>query len=124
MLVPGTSEGAAVAAVVAAAPYGRAAIDTLSRLLENKPVRVLVHDPPLDKHGRALATLYAEGHDVGLELIRKGYALAYTVYPFPAMTMYVEAQEHARAERAGLWANPDMATRADALAAGWRRQTP
>ncbi len=107
-----------------AAPYGRAAIDALRKMVEHKPARVLLHDPPKDKHGRTLAALYVEGHDVGLELLRRGHAMVYTVYPFAGMAMYLEQQEHAKAEQLGLWANPDMVARAEALSAEWRKVSP
>ncbi|WP_438025869.1 hypothetical protein [Sorangium sp. So ce233] len=50
--------------------------------------------------------------------------LAYTAYPFPALPMYLQAQEQARAERAGLWSNPEVVARADALLAEWRGASP
>jgi endonuclease YncB( thermonuclease family) len=104
--------------------YGQAAVDALRRRLEGKPARVLLHTTPKDKYGRAIATLIADERDVGLELVKEGLALVYTVYPFPAMPIYLKDQELARAERRGLWGNPDAVLRADALAAEWRRQAP
>ncbi|HZF53456.1 MAG TPA: thermonuclease family protein [Polyangiaceae bacterium] len=106
------------------ATYGQAAVDALRRRLENKPVRVLLHTPPKDKYGRVIATLFVEERDVGLELVKEGFALAYTVYPFPTMQFYLREQELARADRRGLWSNPDAVLRADALAAEWRKQAP
>ena len=106
------------------ATYGQAAVDALRRRLENKPIRVLLHTPPKDKYGRVIATLFVEERDVGLELVKEGFALAYTVYPFPTMQFYLREQELARADRRGLWSNPDAVLRADALAAEWRKQAP
>jgi endonuclease YncB( thermonuclease family) len=106
------------------AAYGQAAIDELRRRLEGKPLRVLLHTTPKDKYGRSIATLFVEERDVGLELVKAGLALAYTVYPFPTMQIYLQEQELARADRRGLWANPDAVQRASALAAEWRRQAP
>ncbi len=108
----------------ATATYGQAAVDALRRRLENKPVRVLLHTTPRDKYGRVIATLFVEERDVGLELVKEGLALAYTVYPFPTMQFYLREQELARADRRGLWSNPDAVLRADALAAEWRKQAP
>ncbi len=108
----------------ATATYGQAAVDALRRRLENKPVRVLLHTTPRDKYGRVIATLFVEERDVGLELVKEGFALAYTVYPFPTMQFYLREQELARADRRGLWSNPDAVLRADALAAEWRKQAP
>lgn len=102
------------------APYGQAAIDTLQRLMANNPVRVLLHSTPKDKHGRYIATLYVDDQDIGLRLVKEGLAMVYTVYPFPAMSFYLQEQELARAGRRGLWANTDVATRALALIREWQ----
>jgi endonuclease YncB( thermonuclease family) len=104
--------------------YGQAAVDALRRMLEGKPVRVLLHSTPKDKYGRVIATLFVDERDVGLELVKEGLALAYTVYPFPTMQIYLKDQELARADRRGLWGNPDAVVRADALAVEWRKQAP
>jgi endonuclease YncB( thermonuclease family) len=104
--------------------YGQAAVDALRRRLEGKPIRVLLHSTPKDKYGRAIATLFVDERDVGLELVKEGLALAYTVYPFPTMQIYLKDQELARADRRGLWGNPDAVVRADALALEWRKQAP
>ena len=104
--------------------YGQAAVDKLRLWLEGKPARVLLHSTPKDKYGRVIATLFVDEHDVGLELVKEGLALAYTVYPFPTMQIYLKEQELARADRRGLWGNPDAVVRADALATEWRKQAP
>jgi micrococcal nuclease len=102
------------------APYGQAAVDTLNRLMANRSVRVLLHSPPKDKHGRYIAMLYVDDQDIGLRLIKEGLALVYTVYPFPAMSFYLQEQELARAGRRGLWANTEVASRALALIREWQ----
>lgn len=107
-----------------AAVHGRAAEDTLLRLAAGQPLRVLLNNPPQDRHGRTLATLYADGQDLGLALVARGHALAYTVYPFAQMPAYLQAQDQARSQRLGLWADPRMADRAEALLRDWRRATP
>ena len=104
--------------------YGQTAMDALRRSLEGKPIRVLPHSTPKDKYGRSIATLFVDERDVGLELVKEGLALAYTVYPFPTMQMYLKEQELARSDRRGLWDNPDAVLRADALSAEWRKHTP
>lgn len=104
-------------------PYAQAAIDALNRLLANRPVRVMLHSPPKDRAGRFIAALYVDGHDVALRLVKEGLVLVYTVYPFPAMSLYLEQQELARAGRRGLWANAEVSNRALALMREWRRQT-
>lgn len=102
--------------------FGRAAIDAHNRLIDDAPLRVLVHTTPQDKHGRTIATLYVGETDVGLSLVQQGLAMVYTVYPFPGMPYYLEQQAKARAEKKGFWADAPAVARADQLAAEWRRR--
>ena len=104
-------------------PYGKAAIDSLERRLAQRPIRVMLGGNPKDRYGRYVATLYVDNQDIALKLISDGLALAYTVYPFPAMSLYLQEQELARAGRRGLWANKDVAARALALINEWQRRT-
>ncbi|NTW36418.1 MAG: thermonuclease family protein [Syntrophobacteraceae bacterium] len=103
------------------ATYGRAAVDTLERVLKDRPVRVMLHSTPKDKYGRYIATLYVDQLDVGLHLVKEGLALVYPVYPFPAMSFYLQEQELARAARRGLWASTEVATRALGLLREWQK---
>jgi micrococcal nuclease len=104
------------------ARFGKAAVDELSRSMTNEPVRVAVDATPKDRHGRTLATLYVGGKDVGLALVKQGLALVYTVHPFPAMSLYLEQQEAARADRRGLWADPAVVGPADLLQKNWQKE--
>jgi micrococcal nuclease len=104
-------------------PYGQAAIDTLEKLMVDRPIRVMLDSAPKDRYGRYIATLYVDNQDLGLKLIKEGLALAYTVYPFPAMSLYLQEQELARAGRKGLWANKDVEARALVLINEWQRRT-
>lgn len=106
------------------APYGRAAMDTLERMLKDRPVRVMLHSTPKDKYGRYITTLYVDEQDVGLRLVKEGLVLVYTVYPFPSMSLYLQEQELARAGRRGLWANSEVATRALGLMREWQKGEP
>jgi endonuclease YncB( thermonuclease family) len=105
------------------ARFGKAAVDELRRMTESQPLRVLLHDPPKDRHGRTLAELFVGQSDVGLELVKRGLALVYTVHPFPSMPLYKEEQEEARADRRGLWADEHAARQADLMIAQWGRET-
>lgn len=107
-----------------AAEFGRAAEEELRRLAEGHSLRVLLHTLPKDRHGRTLATLYADEQDVGLELVRRGLAIVYSVYPFPSITLYAEEQARARTERRGLWAHPQAAGKAEALIKDFRKRAP
>lgn len=103
-------------------PFAQASIETLQRSMADRPVRVLLNATPKDKHGRYLATLYADDEDIAIRLIRQGLVLVYTVYPFPAMQSYLQEQEQARAGRRGLWSNAAATERALALIREWRSQ--
>jgi micrococcal nuclease len=102
------------------APYGQAAVDTLKRLMANRSVRILLHSTPKDRYGRYIAMLYVDDQDIGLRLVKEGLALVYTVYPFPAMSFYLQEQDLARAGRRGLWANAEVTSRALALIREWQ----
>lgn len=108
----------------AAAHFGKAAMAGLARSLSNRPVRVMLNSTPRDSRGRFLATLYVNDRDVGLELVREGLVLVYSVYPFPAISLYLQEQELARARKKGLWGDPEVKRRAIALMEGWQGETP
>ncbi len=103
-----------------ASRFGAGAEQAMKRIMQDKPVRVLLNNPPQDKHGRTLAELFVGGKNVGLELVRRGLVMVYTVYPFPSMSLYLQAQEAARAERRGLWGDDAVAKRADLLGRQWQ----
>lgn len=107
-----------------AAPFGKAAVAGLARFLSNRPVRVMLNSTPRDARGRFLATLYVNDRDVGLELVREGVVLVYSVYPFPAISLYLQEQELARARKKGLWGDPEVKRRAIALMEGWQGEAP
>lgn len=106
------------------AVHGRAAEEGLRVLAEGQALRVLLNNPPRDRHGRTLANLYVGDDDLGLALVSRGHALVYTVYPFAQLQAYRQAQAAARAARLGLWADPAAVERADALAREWARTAP
>jgi endonuclease YncB( thermonuclease family) len=105
-----------------AALFGKASITELERQMAGRPVRVMLNSPPKDSRGRFLATLYVNDKDMGLELVREGLVLVYSVYPFPAMSIYLHEQELARAGKKGLWGDPEVKRRAIALIEEWQGQ--
>lgn len=104
--------------------WAKGTIAALEAALAGKPVRVMLGTPAKDRHGRTLATLFVDDGDVGLQLLREGRLLAYTQYPFPAMTEYLRVQAAAQAERKGLWSDPIASERARALADQWKKGAP
>ncbi|CAN5268781.1 hypothetical protein BH11PSE11_BH11PSE11_28070 [soil metagenome] len=107
-----------------AAGYAQAAVDELGKLLGDRPLRVLLNATPKDKYGRTIATLFADDQDVGLSLINRGLVLTYPVYPFPSLPIYQREQDAARKAGRGMWANTEVAARADAMAHAWRKEAP
>ncbi len=91
-------------------PYGRLAARALAKLV---PVGIDVELEPdierRDQHGRLLAYVWAEGRLVNWLLVRQGWAVVLT---YPPNVQYVdeftEAQEAARRDRAGLWAQDGL----------------
>lgn len=103
---------------------GKQAVDTLSALLQGTSVRVILGSPAKDNRDRYLATLLLHDSDVGLELVKRGLALVYTPYPFPAMPVYLQAQSEARENRIGLWASEVMVERSNRLMLEWTERAP
>lgn len=106
------------------AQHGRAAEEALRRLATDQPLRVLLNNPPKDRSGRTLATLYRDVDDLALQLVAAGQVLVYTVYPFPGMQSYLQAQNAARQQRLGLWADPAAVERAEGLIREWSKAAP
>lgn len=75
---------------------GRAARKALQRLTKGKLVRCEVRD--MDRT-RFVSVCTADGVDLGAEMVRRGWAVAYTRYSLD----YVPDEAAARAERRGLW---------------------
>lgn len=81
--------------------HGAEATDALSRWALQR--RAEVRRRATDDHGRALGTLWIDGHDVGARLVREGHAWSarYRGYPGP----YAREESEARAARRGLFAD-------------------
>lgn len=56
-----------------------------------------------DKYGRILAYVFVEGKYANAELIRRGYAYAYTRFQFSRMDEYIKLEEEARRKEYGMW---------------------
>ena len=80
-------------------PWGERAQQALRLLL---PQRFLFEAAGKDVYGRQLGTLWVENRDVGLEMIRRGQAVAYRDKTTPPA--YYAAQADARADARGIWA--------------------
>jgi micrococcal nuclease len=57
-----------------------------------------------DRYGRTLAYLYLEdGTFLNAEIVRQGYGVAYTKYPFTCAAEFRKFEREAREQRRGLW---------------------
>jgi endonuclease YncB( thermonuclease family) len=96
-------------------PYGGASKRALSALAFGKPARVVVVDT--DRYGRSVGEVFVEGVHLNQEMVRQGYAWAYTRYS--RSVDIIEIEDEARAENRGLWALPAEQREPPWL---WRRQ--
>ncbi len=90
-------------------PYGERAKQSLSDLVYNK--QVTVEGSKQDRYGRDLGKIVLDGQDINLEQIRRGMAWHYKQYardqsPEDRLA-YAEAEATARANRLGLWQDPN-----------------
>jgi endonuclease YncB( thermonuclease family) len=85
-------------------PYSRAATKALSDLVAGEGVAVDVKDT--DRYGRTVGVVYKGNVNVNLEMVKSGYAWWYKKYA-PFDDDLREAEERARTDKLGLWADPD-----------------
>lgn len=84
--------------------YGPEATDRLRKLIDGKDVTLNVTGS--DRYNRVVAIVMKDSVDIGLVLIKDGYAWAYRKYLDPGrLQKYVEAENYARNKKLGLWKN-------------------
>ncbi len=82
--------------------FGAESQEYLSGLILNK--RITVKGNAEDKYGRLLGTVYLNGENINLTMIRQGMAWDFKQYN--AGREYTAAEEEAVAARRGLWSDP------------------
>jgi micrococcal nuclease len=83
---------------------GNKSAEFTSNLVLNKTVRLEYGQQRKDKYGRTLGYLYLpDGRFVNLEIIRQGYAHAYTRFPFKYQDQFIQAERESRENQRGLW---------------------
>ncbi len=95
--------------------FGRQAAEFARRTLTGQTVRLEFDRERRDDHGRVLAYLYLpNGTCFNRELIRQGFAFAYTLYPFRYRLEFLRLEDESRIEGTGMWAavSPDIRNRA------------
>lgn len=86
--------------------FGKEAAAFTRRALEGKVVFLAFDWELFDRYGRLLAYIYlSDGKCFNAELIRSGYAHAYTRYPFQFLEEFRELEKEARKYKRGLWAD-------------------
>lgn len=83
--------------------FGKEAADFTRRQLEGKTVHVDTDVDKVDRYGRALVYLYLHGTFFNAELIKQGYAHAYTQFPSRYLEEFRQYEREARAAGKGLW---------------------
>lgn len=83
-------------------PFGKRAKSELSRMAFGKQARVEIVD--VDRYGRTVGEVHIDGLHVNLEMVRLGYAWAYTEYA--RSTEIIDLEDEARREQRGLWRLP------------------
>ncbi len=84
--------------------FGEEARDFLKKQVEGRScVLELEEENQRDKYGRLLAYVFVADRLVNAELIRRGYAYAYTRFPFSRLEEFVELERQAAQAQYGLW---------------------
>lgn len=98
------------------------AVAYLQTRLKGNAVMLEFAEFKLDAHRRVLAYLKQEETDIGLEMVKKGMVIVYTLYPFDRMQAYLDAEKEARQSGKGLWSNPTAFERAEKLKRIWEQE--
>jgi micrococcal nuclease len=95
----------------AAQCFGKDAKEFTWSMVERRPVRLVFDESNAarnhkDRYGRTLAYVYFDdGTMLNAELIRRGYAHAYTRFPFRHVVEFRQLERIARSQGVGLWAS-------------------
>jgi micrococcal nuclease len=97
-------------------PYYEQATLFNANLVADQPLRLEYDVVPVDQYGRTLAHVFVGDTHINLELIRQGYANAYTVPPnLKYADEILAAEREAREDQRGLWAQSATPVRITAL---------
>ena len=83
--------------------FGSKSKQFLSSLIFGKQVSIRYR--AVDCYGRIIGTVFCGGIEINLVIVQNGYAWHYSFYDkTPA---YIQAEKQARADKKGLWADPN-----------------
>jgi micrococcal nuclease len=91
--------------------FGKDAKEFTRRMVESKSIRLVFDESNRahnhkDRYGRTLAYVYFDdGTMLNAELIRRGYAHAYTRFPFRHVVEFRQLERIARSQAVGLWSS-------------------
>ncbi|MDD5228084.1 MAG: thermonuclease family protein [Methylococcales bacterium] len=80
-------------------PYGKEAGQYLRKLVMNQSARVEVET--IDQYGRNVGTVYVDGNNVNIALVKNGFAWVYRQYDHDSTL--IDLEKAARSKRIGLW---------------------
>lgn len=84
--------------------YSAEATEFMKSMTLHKRVNLEYGDERRDKYNRLLAYVYLlDGSFVNKELVEKGFAFAYTRFPFKYFNEFVDAEAIAKREGLGIW---------------------
>jgi len=84
--------------------YYEEAKEALENMVKNKTVELEIDAKDKDAYGRSLRYVFVDDKFVNLEMIKDGYAHAYTIYPSLRYTDSLKkAQSFAREKKLGIW---------------------
>ena len=83
--------------------FGNKAKQYLSSLIFGK--KVSIRYKSIDRYGRILGVVFLDGAEINLQMVQNGYAWHYSY--FDKTPAYIEAEKQARAEKKGLWQDPN-----------------
>jgi micrococcal nuclease len=89
-------------------PYYQEATEANRQLLAGKDVQLEFDQETFDKYGRTLAYIWVDGVMANVEIVKRGFANAYTVPPNVKYDEeFRQAERDAREAERGLWAGSD-----------------
>jgi len=83
-------------------PFGEEAYKALQSKVVGKKVRVDII--AVDRYKREVGIVYLESRNINLQMVKEGWAWAYTQYlDRPYASEYLDTEKEARTKRLGLW---------------------
>ena len=87
-------------------PYGKESWKALEEKIGNKQVKLEIID--IDRYKRMVGMVWVGSRNINLEMVREGYAEAYTEFlKRPYRSQFLAAQQEAKSARRGIWGLPD-----------------